>query len=67
MTATQQKQFNMMRETLRRISKEYQTPERLARICQKEYGLDVSEALEMAYENIQQEAAQAIKGVKTIK
>lgn len=60
-------QFNRMLRTLRRIAREYQTPAQLHRGCGKDYGLEYAETLEMAYENIQQEARSAIKGVKEIK
>lgn len=52
-----------MYSTLKRISKGYQTPDQLRRNCEKEYGLGYQESLEMAYENLQAEAAAAIKGV----
>lgn len=66
MTTKQKEQFNSMLAALRRISKDYQKPEQLRRASEKQYGLDYEEALEMAYENIQHEAAQASKGVKAI-
>ncbi|MHB8209125.1 hypothetical protein [Mucilaginibacter sp.] len=55
-----------MRETLKKISRQYDTPERLRKSCEKEYGLSYEEALEMAYENIQLDAALASKGVQRI-
>lgn len=51
---------------LRRIAKSYQTPAQLRRNSEKEFGLDYEEALEYAYENIQAEAAAAIKGVRIV-
>lgn len=51
---------------LKMISKDYQTPAQLRKNSEKEYGLDYEEALEMAYENLQGEAAFAVKGVKII-
>ena len=42
----------------------YQSPERLQRSSQKEWGLDYQEALEGAYENVIQEAKDGIKGVR---
>ena len=51
-------------DVLHKIAKGYMTPDELRRKCEKEYGLEYHEALEMAYENIQQEAAQAIKGMR---
>lgn len=47
---------------LRRIAKEYQTTEELRRHSLKQYGLPYEEALEMAYQNLQAEAARAIRG-----
>ena len=42
----------------------YQTPNQLRRQSEKDYGLDYEEALGYAYENIQQTAKNAIKGVR---
>ena len=49
---------------LKRIAS-YDPPERLARRSEKDYGLSPEEAIEMAYENVIQEAKNAIKGVRT--
>lgn len=54
-------------ERLRRIAKDYQTPEQIRRSSEKDYGLSYSEALEYAYENLQSEAAYAIKGVRIVR
>lgn len=54
-----------MYEALRRIAKDYQTPTQLRRTCERDYGLDYEDALEMAYENIRNEAKRAIKGMKS--
>lgn len=51
-------------ESLKKIAKGYQTPKQIRRSCGDDYGLDYAEALEMAYENIQAEAARAIRGVR---
>lgn len=56
MTPKQREQFNRMRAALKRIATGYQTPEQLRRGAEREYGLGASEAIEYAYENIQQEA-----------
>lgn len=64
MTETQKHQFNRMRETLRRIASEYQTPDQIRRDPANRFGLEVAEAIEMAYENIQEDAKTAIKGVR---
>lgn len=50
-------------EALRRISR-YETPDRLRRSGEKQYGLPGEEVVELAYENIQEEARRAIKGVR---
>jgi hypothetical protein len=65
-TEKQMFQFNRMFLALKKISKEYMTPKQLRKDCEGEYGLDFEETIEMSYENIQAEAASAIKGVKGI-
>lgn len=45
---------------LRRIAT-YQTPDQLRQNATSDYGLNYEEALEMAYENIQQEAKAALE------
>lgn len=67
MTPKQAAQFNLMRETLIKISRGYQTIDQLKRSCEREYGLNYVECLEMVYENLQHEAKWAIKGIKGIK
>jgi hypothetical protein len=42
----------------------YDTPDKLRRRAQRDYGLDGAEAIEYAYENVLQEARNAIKGVR---
>ncbi|OMW45738.1 hypothetical protein AQ808_23990 [Burkholderia pseudomallei] len=42
----------------------YDPPARLRKRAEKDYGLSGDEAIEYAYENIQQEARDAIKGVR---
>lgn len=64
MTPKQKDQFNRMRSALRRIANGYMTPAQIQR--DKEAGLDYEEYLEMAYENIQQEAKAACKGVREL-
>lgn len=66
MTPKQRQQFNKMRTTLLRISKAYQTVKQLRKSAEKDYGLEPEEVIEMAYENIQNEAKDAVKGVKQI-
>lgn len=50
-------------DALRRISK-YESPERLRRQAEKEYGLSYEEALEMAYDNVMIEAKNALIGIR---
>jgi len=65
-TEKQAAQFNAMLATLKRISKDYQNTEQLRRNSERQYGLSYEEVMEMAYENIQGEAATAAKGLKFI-
>jgi hypothetical protein len=51
MNDKQKNQFNVMLRALKAISKDFLTPEQLFKNSQKLYGLDYTEALEMAYEN----------------
>lgn len=66
MTKKQKEQFNQMRAALIVISKEYETPVQLCKSSKKKYGLSYLETIEMAYENIQDTAKQAVKGIKAI-
>jgi hypothetical protein len=66
MTDKQARQFNMMLSTLRKIAKDYMTPEKLRKNSEKMYGLEFEECIEMVYENIQGDALYAIKGIKYI-
>lgn len=49
-------------DALKRIAHDYASPEKIRRTAERQYGLSPEEALEYAYENIQQEAITAIKG-----
>jgi hypothetical protein len=64
-TEKQKQQFNLMLNALKKI-KAYQSPEKLRKDSSKDWGLDFEEAIEMAYENIQSEAAFACKNVKPL-
>ena len=64
MTPKQKEQFNKMRSTLKRIATGYQTPDQLRRDAGRGYGLEAEEAIGYAYENIQAEAANAVRGVR---
>lgn len=66
MTPKQKRDYNRMRLMLIRITK-YQTPYKMRKDSEKDWGLGFEEAIEMAYENIQSDAKAAIKGVKEIK
>ena len=66
MTKSQEKRitedYARMYVALRRISA-YQSPERLHRSSEKEWGLPADEAIEMAYENVIQEAKDGLRGI----
>jgi hypothetical protein len=49
---------------LHRIAREYMTVEQMERQAEKEYGLSPYEGVAMAYDNLQSEARDAIKGVR---
>lgn len=68
MTKKQQEQFNKMALTLRRIHHAYMTSEKIFKESKgkNSIGLSYTEYLEMAYDNIQQEARAAVNGVKLI-
>lgn len=51
---------------LKRIAA-YDSLERLRRDSERSYGLDYEEALEMAYDNVLEEAKSAIKGMRAPK
>lgn len=56
--------YRRMYHALKTIANYYQTPDQLKRDSKKDWGLDYEESLEMAYENIQQLAKEATKGVR---
>ena len=58
-----ERDFGQMYIALQRIKK-YDTPERMRRESEKDWGLQFDECIEMAYENIQQEAKNGLKGVR---
>lgn len=59
-TEREQKMF----DTLKKIAKAYMTTAKLRKQSNGLYGLEYEEALEMAYENIQRDAAEAIRGMR---
>jgi len=68
MTPKQKDQFNKMRTALRTISKGFVSPARVHRMTETQrHGLDVDEFMEMAYENIQRIAENAVRGVREAK
>ena len=66
-TENQAHQFNRMLNTLKLISKGYMTPSQLRRDSDKSFGLSYEESIEMSYENIQNDATSAAKGISRIK
>lgn len=50
-------------DALKRITM-YYPPDQLRKRALKEYGLDATEAIEMAYENVLAEAKAALKGMR---
>jgi hypothetical protein len=50
-------------DALKRITA-YHSPDELRRVSQRKYGLDGDDAIEMAYENVLEEARHAIKGMR---
>jgi len=58
-----EKHYAQMFIALQRI-KAYQSPERLRRNSRGEWGCDANEAIEMAYENVLQEAKDGLKGIR---
>lgn len=49
-------------DALKRIAKHYSSAEKVMATAERRYGLDPAEALSMSYDNIQIEAAYAIRG-----
>lgn len=64
-TIKQKHQFNLMLNALKKI-KAYQSPSKLRKDSERDWGLGFEEAIEMAYENIQNDAAFACKGIKPL-
>lgn len=62
-TKKQFEDYQRMYTSLKIIAKDYQTSDQLRKNCEKNYGLDFEDAIEMAYHNIQSLASFAIKGV----
>lgn len=64
MTPKQKEQFNRMRATLKRIANEYESPDDIEKHAEKKWGLPVDDAIRYAYDNVQDEARNAVKGVR---
>lgn len=64
MTKKERDDYERMRLTLKRIATRYMTLNQLARDAEKRIGLPYLEALEMAYENIRDDARDAVRGVR---
>lgn len=67
MTPKQAENYERMRRCLRRLASGYQRPSEIRRHSERDFGLGYTEALEMAYENMQQEAKNAVRGVRQLK
>lgn len=63
MTSKEAIQFKQMHHALKRIAA-YDSSDRLRRSSQKDWGVDFEEAIEMAYENVQQEAKNGLRGIR---
>lgn len=61
MTEKQLATLKAYRAALERIARGYQTPAQIQRSSGNEYGLEYTETLEMAYENMQLEARAVLK------
>lgn len=64
-TRKQAEQFNRMRHSLHTISRGYMTPDQMRKSEDSEFH-GFGEALAMSYENIQEEARIAVKGIRKL-
>jgi hypothetical protein len=62
-SSKQERDFAQMYTFLKRIVT-YDTPAQMRRNSEKNWGLQFDECIEMAYENIQQEARNGLKGIR---
>lgn len=62
-TASATSREQRLYDALKRITA-YMAPDKLTNVAEKKYGLSPDEAIWMAYENVLQEAANAIKGMR---
>uniref|UniRef100_A0A6M3LD86 Uncharacterized protein n=1 Tax=viral metagenome TaxID=1070528 RepID=A0A6M3LD86_9ZZZZ len=65
MTPKQESNYVKMLSTLRKIGNKYHSPSKLRKEA-KMYGLSYNEILEIAYENIQEEAKFCLKGIRSL-
>lgn len=61
------RQFNEMRETLRIIAEDYYSINALRAAAEARYGLHPDDAVEQAYENMRNDAKNAIRNVRPFK
>ena len=66
MTPTQKRKHNEMIDVLRSISNDFQTPEQLYKNSTRDFYVNYTDALEMAYENIQILAKRCLKNARKI-
>lgn len=67
MTKKEIANYNRMLKALTSIAKEYMTTKQIRKESERESQLGYTELLEMTYENIQETAKQACKGIHHIK
>lgn len=67
MTKKERDDYERMRAALKRIATRYLTPAQLERDAEKRLGLSYTEALEMAYDNVRDDARMAVHGVRRAK
>ena len=64
MTKKERDDYECMRLALKRIATGYMTLKQIERDVEKRIGLSYREVLEMAYENIRDDAREAVRGVR---
>ncbi|TRM53252.1 hypothetical protein YH64_009125 [Achromobacter sp. LC458] len=65
MSQKERTDYERMRLALKRIATGYMTLKQIERDAEKRIGLSYGEVLEMAYENIRDDAREAVRGVRT--
>ena len=66
MTLKQKENYNKMARALRNITN-FQSPEKMRKNSENDWGLEYEECLKMAYDNIQVMAKENVKGIRLIK